>query len=316
MSYDFSYDTFAEVVRAAESAGKNISDVVLAQQAEAMECTPEELYGQMAARLKVMDECIEPGCAEDLTSTSGLTGGDAHRMREASRSGRALLGSVMDGALYRAIAVSELNAAMGRIVAAPTAGSCGILPAAVLTMRDELGCDERACVMSLFTAAAVSLVIEQNACVAGAEGGCQAETGSAAAMAAAAIVELAGGTPAQASSAVATAIQNLLGLVCDPVAGLVEVPCVKRNASGVAVALVAAELSLAGCGNVIPADETIAAMRRVGAAMPSSLRETAEGGLAATPTGLALTERIFGRSADGAAAACCGGGCASCGACG
>lgn len=317
MSYEFGYDTLAEVVKAAEDAGTNISDVVLAQQAEAMETTPEELFEQMAGRLKVMDECIEPGCAADLRSPSGLTGGDAHRMREATRAGKTLLGRVVDGALYRALAVSELNAAMGRIVAAPTAGSCGILPAAVLTMRDELGADERACVMSLFTAAGVGLVIERNACLAGAEGGCQAEVGSAAAMAAAAIVELSGGTPRQASVAVATTIQNLLGLVCDPVAGLVEVPCVKRNAAHVTTAFVSAELALAGCGNVIPADEVIGAMRRVGTAMPEALRETAEGGLAVTPTAQALTERIFGAGASRAKASrpCGGGACSSCGAC-
>lgn len=314
MSYDFSFDSLAEVVSAAERDGVRISDVVLAQQAEAMELAPEDLFDKMAERLRVMDECIEPGCAADLRSTSGLTGGDAHCMREASRTGRALLGHVMDGALYRALAVSELNAAMGRIVAAPTAGSCGILPAALLTMRDELGCEERAVVMSMFTAAAVGLVIEKRASVAGAEGGCQAETGSAAAMAAAAIVELAGGTPAQASCAVASAIQNLLGLVCDPVAGLVEVPCVKRNASAVAVAFVSAELALAGCSTVIPADESIQAMRLVGNAMPASLRETAEGGLAVTPTALELAAEVFGGAVGAGQSAGCGqGGCAACG---
>ena len=313
MSYEISYTTLAEVVSVAEAKGLRISEAVLAQQAEAMEMAPEELYRAMAERLKVMDECIEPGCAASLRSTSGLTGGDAYRMRQAAGSGAALLGRVMDGALYRALAVSELNAAMGRIVAAPTAGSCGILPAAVLTMRDEHGASEHDCVMALFTAAAVGLVIEHNACLAGAEGGCQAEVGSAAAMAAAAVVELAGGTPMQAADAVSTAIQNLLGLVCDPVAGLVEVPCVKRNAAGVSVALVAAELALAGIKSVIPADEAIAAMRRVGNAMPEALRETAEGGLATTPTAAALTERIFGAGA--ATATGTAGGCAACGAC-
>lgn len=318
---EFTYATLAEVIATADAVGSTISEVVLAQQAEAMDMSERELFDQMAARLRVMDECIEPGCAPDLRSPSGLTGGDAHRLREAARSGRSLLGRVMDGALYRAVAVSELNAAMGRIVAAPTAGSCGILPAAVLTMRDELGSDEHACVMSLFTAAAIGLVIEQNACLAGAEGGCQAECGSAAAMAAAAVVELAGGTPSQVASAVSTAIQNLLGLVCDPVAGLVEVPCVKRNASGVAVALVAAELALAGCDNLIPADEAIAAMRRVGLAMPASLRETAEGGIATTPTGLAFAEKFFGRtdaSPSTAARGVCAtrsSGCDRCGSC-
>lgn len=326
MGYDLSYDTLAEVVAAAEAADARLSDVVLAHEAEALEMGTDELFFEMAGRLRVMDECIDPGCAEGLRSPSGLTGGDAHREREAVRSGRSLVGGVVGGALYRALAVSELNAAMGRIVAAPTAGSCGILPAAVLTMRDELGASERDCVMSLFAAAGVGLVIERNASLAGAEGGCQAETGSAAAMAAAAVVELAGGTPAQAADAVSIAIQSMLGLVCDPVAGLVEVPCVKRNASGVAMALVAAELALAGCGATIPADEAIGAMRRVGRAMPESLRETAEGGLATTPTALRLAEEIFGPGAGGSAAGAAGAtgacpgvsgpGAAACAACG
>lgn len=328
MGYDLSYDTLAEVVAAAEAACARLSDVVLAHEAEALEMGKDELFSEMAGRLRVMDECIDPGCAEGLRSPSGLTGGDAHREREAVRSGRSLVGGVVGGALYRALAVSELNAAMGRIVAAPTAGSCGILPAAVLTMRDELGASERDCVMSLFAAAGVGLVIERNASLAGAEGGCQAECGSAAAMAAAAVVELADGTPAQAADAVSIAIQSMLGLVCDPVAGLVEVPCVKRNASGVAMALVAAELALAGCGATIPADEAIGAMRRVGRAMPESLRETAEGGLATTPTALRLAEEIFGPGAGGSGAGAAGAtgacpgvsgpgaaACAACGAC-
>ncbi len=327
MGYDLSYDTLAEVVAAAEATCARLSDVVLAHEAEALEMGKDELFSEMAGRLRVMDECIDPGCAEGLRSPSGLTGGDAHREREAVRSGRSLVGGVVGGALYRALAVSELNAAMGRIVAAPTAGSCGILPAAVLTMRDELGASERDCVMSLFAAAGVGLVIERNASLAGAEGGCQAECGSAAAMAAAAVVELASGTPAQTADAVSIAIQSMLGLVCDPVAGLVEVPCVKRNASGVAMALVAAELALAGCGATIPADEAIGAMRRVGRAMPEALRETAEGGLATTPTALRLAEEIFGPGAGGSAAGAAGAtgacpgasgpgaaGCAACGA--
>ena len=326
MGYDLSYDTLAEVVAAAEAADARLSDVVLAHEAEALEMGKDELFSEMAGRLRVMDECIDPGCAEGLRSPSGLTGGDAHREREAVRSGRSLVGGVVGGALYRALAVSELNAAMGRIVAAPTAGSCGILPAAVLTMREEVGASERDCVMSLFAAAGVGLVIERNASLAGAEGGCQAECGSAAAMAAAAVVELAGGTPAQAADAVSIAIQSMLGLVCDPVAGLVEVPCVKRNASGVAMALVAAELALAGCGATIPADEAIGAMRRVGRAMPESLRETAEGGLATTPTALRLAEEIFGPGAGGSGAGAAGAtgacpgvsgpGAAACAACG
>ncbi|WP_243110526.1 L-serine ammonia-lyase, iron-sulfur-dependent, subunit alpha [Ruminococcus sp. AM42-11] len=183
---------------------------------------------------------------------------------------------------------------MGRIVAAPTAGSCGIVPAAVLTMQEQYQLTEEECVMSLFTASAVGMVIANNASLAGAQGGCQAECGSASAMAAAAIVELAGGTPDMIQSAVATALKNILGLVCDPVAGLVEIPCIKRNASGVAGAFVAAELALAGIRSAIPADEVIWTMKKVGDVMPTALKETAEGGLAATPTGRKLHQQVFG----------------------
>ena len=309
MSIELKYDSVAALVAAAEKAGEPISALVLRQQAAQLEKTEQEIYDQMAETYKVMAACIEPGCAEDLRSTSGLTGGSAFKMRKAVENGKTLTGGVLGGALYRALAVSELNAAMGRVVAAPTAGSCGILPAALLTMQNDLGCSEHDCVMALFTASAVGMVIATNACVAGAQGGCQAECGSAAAMAAAAIVELAGGTPAQVSDAVAIALKNILGLVCDPVAGLVEIPCIKRNAAGTANAFAAAEMALAGVESAIPADEVIAAMKRVGDAMPASLRETAEGGLAATPTGKRLFQQVFGadRPPQGA--------CTGCGAC-
>lgn len=307
MNLDFDYSSLAAVVEAAEAAGTTISQLVLRQQAQQLELTEEETYAKMAENYKVMAECIEPGCDPDLRSSSGLTGGSAYKMRQVSESGKSLTGSFLSGALYRALAVSELNAAMGRIVAAPTAGSCGILPAAVLTMQAERNLSDRECVMSLFTASAVGMVIANNACLAGAQGGCQAECGSAAAMAAAAIVELAGGTPRMAGHAVAIALKNILGLVCDPVAGLVEIPCIKRNASGVAGALVAAELALAGIESAIPADEVIVTMDKVGRAMPASLRETADGGLADTPTGRLLRQQVFGD--DGPT------GCSGCGAC-
>lgn len=248
----------------------------------------------MASNFQVMKECIEPGCDEHLKSTSGLTGGDAFKLRRYSESGKSLTGSFLSGALYRALAVSELNASMGRIVAAPTAGSCGILPAALITMQEEKGCSDHDCVMALFTASAVGMVIANNASLAGAQGGCQAECGSAAAMAAAAITELAGGTPHMVSQAVAIALKNILGLVCDPVAGLVEIPCIKRNASGVAGAFVAAEMALAGIDSAIPADEVIWSMKRISDVMSPTLKETAEGGLAATPTGRKLHDQVFG----------------------
>ena len=288
------YNTIAGLVEQAEQAEKPISELVLAQQAEQTERTEGDLYEEMRRTFRVMEESVASGIDPDLRSTSGLTGGTAYRMQQAVREGRTICGEVFGGALTRALAVSELNASMGRIVASPTAGSCGILPAAVLTIRDARGLDERTCVMSLFTASAVDMVIANNACLAGAQGGCQAECGSASAMAAAALVELAGGAPDMVANAVAIAIKNILGLVCDPVAGLVEIPCIKRNASGVANALCAAELALAGITSAIPADEVILTMKRVGDTMPAALRETAEGGLAMTPTGRRLFKQVFG----------------------
>ena len=309
MDIELNYTSLASIVQAAGENNMTISRLVLEQQAHQLEVPVEQVYKQMADNYQVMRECVEPGCDPDLRSTSGLTGGSAYKMRQRSEKGESLTGSLLSGALYRALAVSELNAAMGRIVAAPTAGSCGILPAAVLTMQEEKGLSEEACVMSLFTASAVGMVIANNASLAGAQGGCQAECGSAAAMAAAAIVELAGGTPHMVHEAVAIALKNILGLVCDPVAGLVEIPCIKRNASGVAGAFVAAELALAGIDSAIPADEVILAMKKVGDSMSSTLKETAEGGLADTPTGRALHEQVFGPGSSA------GGGCACCGAC-
>ncbi len=286
------------MTRAARKTGRPISALVLMQQAQQLEQSEEEVYETMRQSYVVMAESVEAGKAAGVRSTSGLSGGDAFRMEQARLAGNTLCGDLFTGALTRALAVSEWNAAMGRIVAAPTAGSCGILPAAVLSLQEARGLPERDCVMSLFTASAVGLIIARNACIAGAEGGCQAECGSASAMAAAALVELCGGAPEMIDSAVSIALGNTLGLVCDPVAGLVEIPCIHRNAAGVAGALVAAQLALAGIQSPIPADEAILAMKRVGDAMPSSLKETAEGGLAATPTGRKLYEQVFGHAAD------------------
>lgn len=289
----FEYKSISELVNAASSPGKTISEVVLADQAEQLCISPDALFERMDARLSVMEDSVKAGMNPALRSTSGLTGGDASRMWDHAASG-GICGGFTNRAIARALAVSENNAAMGKIVAAPTAGSCGILPGAVVSMLDEGRCSREAAVMALFTAGAFGMVIAQNASIAGAEGGCQAECGSAAAMAAAALVELMGGTPQQCAHACAMAIKNQLGLVCDPVAGLVEIPCIKRNVSGVAIAFSSAEMALAGIESKIPADECIGAMREVGCSIPSALRETAKGGLAATPTGERLREQVFG----------------------
>lgn len=299
------YLSIAELVDQATARGERISQIVLRDQAEQMDTEPQVLFRKMRENYHVMQESIQKGADPDIKSTSGLTGGDAWKLYSVYEKKKSLTGSFMAGAMWRALAVSELNAAMGRIVAAPTAGSCGILPAAIVTMQEEYSLDEYDCVMALFTASAVGMVIGNNASLAGASGGCQAECGSASAMAAAAIVELAGGTPQMSGEACAIAIKNILGLVCDPVAGLVEIPCIKRNAGGVTTAFMAAELALAGITSHIPADETILAMKRIGDTMPASLRETAEGGLAMTPTGQALNTRVFGENADAASCSSC-----------
>ena len=299
------YLSIAELVDQATAQGERISQIVLRDQAEQMDTEPQVLFRKMRENYHVMQESIQKGADPDIKSTSGLTGGDAWKLYSVYEKKKSLTGSFMAGAMWRALAVSELNAAMGRIVAAPTAGSCGILPAAIVTMQEEYSLDEYDCIMSLFTASAVGMVIGNNASLAGASGGCQAECGSASAMAAAAIVELAGGTPQMSGEACAIAIKNILGLVCDPVAGLVEIPCIKRNAGGVTTAFMAAELALAGIASHIPADETILAMKRIGDTMPASLRETAEGGLAMTPTGQALNTRVFGENADAASCSSC-----------
>ena len=289
------YDSIAAICEAAEQQQVTISALVLSDQAEQTEMPEEALYERMKNSLYVMEEALRVWKNPDLRSTSGLTGGDAARM-EAYAAGGGITGTFLNHAMARAVAVSEYNAAMGRIVASPTAGSCGILPGTVVTMLEEGRCDEHAAVMALFTAGAIGMVIAQKASIAGAQGGCQAECGSASAMAAAALVELAGGTPAQAAHACAMAIKNQLGLVCDPVAGLVEIPCIKRNVSGAAIAFTSAEMALAGVKSRIPVDECVLAMRQVGDMLPCSLKETSQAGLAATPTGLRLKRQVFGET--------------------
>jgi L-serine dehydratase len=287
------YHSIALLAKTASEQNKRISGLVLADQAEFMEQSEETLYEEMRRTLAVMREAVEQGRDPAIHSASGLSGGDGAKMAaylEAAPLSRGFCAK----ALARALAVSECNAAMGRIAAAPTAGSCGILPAAILTMMEERGSDERTAVMALFTAGALGMVIANEASIAGAEGGCQAECGSAAAITAGALVEMAGGAPEAVAHAAAIALKSQLGLVCDPVAGLVEVPCVKRNASGVLIAIGAADMALAGIHSVIPVDEVVAAMREIGEALPASLRETGIGGLAGTPTGISLKQKIFG----------------------
>jgi L-serine dehydratase len=287
------YDSIQELVDKAQKKGKLISELVLEDQALQMEQSQDELFELMRASLQVMAEAATKGLTAVSKSASGLSGGDANKMRQSVDAGRSLSGKVLSETLAKALAIAEVNACMGRIVAAPTAGSCGIIPAVLLTLKEENNLTEERVVMSLFTAAGLGMVIAKKASISGAEGGCQAECGSAAAMAAAAAVELMGGTPQMSAHACAMALKSVLGLVCDPVAGLVEVPCVKRNASGAANALIAAEMALAGIESTIPVDEVIGAMKAIGDTMPKSLKETAEGGLADTPTAKKIARDIL-----------------------
>ncbi len=290
------YDSIEEIVRAAEEAGCRISELVLEEQAVLLEQTPEDLYQRMEHSFEVMCEASSAGQDRDLRSMSGLTGGEGwHMMDYASRMDGGICGTFMTRAMGRALAVSNCNASMGRIVATPTAGSCGILPGCLVSMYEDRGLDKRDAVMACFTAGAFGMVIAKKASIAGAEGGCQAECGSAAGMAAAALTEVMGGTPKMCGDALAIALVSQMGLVCDPVAGLVEIPCIKRNASGVVIAMSSADMALAGIEPRIPVDECIQAMREVGQALPPSLKETAGGGLATTPTGRKLKEQVFGK---------------------
>lgn len=268
----------------------------LQTQAAELEITENVLMQRMQEYLDVMRGAIDYGLT-GVRSTSGLAGGDGLRLKNwhsTQQNKNSILGPLTAKAAAYALAANEANAAMGRICAAPTAGSSGVLPAVLFSISEERGSTQEALALALVSGGAIGMVIASRASLSGAEGGCQAECGSAAAMAAGAAVDLLGGTPQQVGHAVALALKNLLGLVCDPVAGLVEVPCVKRNAGATMIALLAADMALAGIKSVIPVDEVIDAMAAIGRSMPDALRETGRGGLAATPTGLECAERIFG----------------------
>ncbi len=289
------YTSIKELCDAATKRGIKISELCLEDQAEEMQLPKEELYAMMEKNFDVMVESVKKGNDPKLLSTSGLTGGEGAKMlRYSDKTGGGLSGNFITRAIGRAMCVSNCNAAMGRIVATPTAGSCGILPGCLVSMYEDKGFSKRDVVMSIFTAGAFGMVIAQMASISGAEGGCQAECGSASGMAAASLVELMGGSPKACGDALGMSLVNQMGLVCDPVAGLVEIPCVKRNVSGVVIAFSSADMALAGVELKIPVDECIAAMKSVGDSMSSALKETAMGGLAASPTGIRLRKEVFG----------------------
>ena len=287
------FNSIQELIELAKEKNTTVGKITMEYELENSFDSREHMLKSMQDNWQVMQESIQRGVVNKDKSLSGLTGGDAIKLyahKDDSYTGR----TVMTVAAS-AVGVSEVNAVMGRIVACPTAGSCGIVPAAIKTAAEKNHNTEEEIIEALFTAAGIGLVIEANASIAGAYGGCQAECGTAAGMAAAAMVQLAGGTPDQVGTAVALAIKNLLGLACDPVAGLVEVPCVKRNGFVAVHSMVAADMALAGVESVIPVDEVIDAMDRIGRSLPRAVKETAEGGLATTQTGRKISERVFGK---------------------
>ncbi len=290
-----SYNSVEELVAAAVENNCRISELCLRDQSKKMGLSEEKIYENMEKCFDIMCESAEWGEQKGRKSTSGLTGEEGYLMKQYAEKDGGLMGQPMSRAVSRALAVSNCNAAMGKIVATPTAGSCGILPGCLITAYRDRKIPKRDIVMSIFTAGAFGMIVAAKACIAGAQGGCQAECGSASGMAAAALVEIMGGTPKMCADALAIAIANQEGLVCDPVAGLVEIPCIKRNASGVVIAFSSADMVLAGIEAKIPADECIDAMREVGDAMSRDLKETATGGLAATPTGKRYREQVFGK---------------------
>lgn len=287
------FRSVAELVQLAERDNVKIAEIMIRQEMEVTGISREQIIATMEQNLAVMEQAVERGL-QGVTSVSGLTGGDAVLLQKYIKSGKGLSGDLILDAVSKAVATNEVNAAMGTICATPTAGSAGVVPGTLFAVKEKLNPTRFEMIEYLFTAGAFGFVIANNASISGAAGGCQAEVGSASAMASAAIVEMAGGTPQQAAEAMAITLKNMLGLVCDPVAGLVEVPCVKRNAIGASNAMIAADMALAGITSRIPCDEVIGAMFRIGQSMPNALKETALGGLAATPTGKAITERIFG----------------------
>ncbi|MEG0742143.1 MAG: L-serine ammonia-lyase, iron-sulfur-dependent, subunit alpha [Clostridia bacterium] len=270
--------TIAELLEVTTRDGLTLGQAARRWQAEQNAQTEADVNEEMRRRLLVMRESAQAGLSPELRSVSGMVGGQAAKLIAPENAGR--FGMLGKACAY-ALSIAECNACMGKIVAAPTAGSCGILPGALLAVQEEAGFSDDDLLCALFAAAAIGRVIALQATISGAEGGCQAECGAAAGMAAAALVQLYGGTPQQACDACAFALMNMLGLVCDPVHGLVEIPCVYRNAGGVSQAIAAAQLALSGVPSPIPCDEMILAMKDVGDGMPAALRETGEGGCAA-----------------------------------
>ena len=292
-----SYSSVRALLNACKAEGRPLYEVILRSDLQESGLTETESRARMRRLWQVMTETSANYCGADR-SASGFAGGDAAKVEAAAAAGLLYSGGYYAQVIAEALKTAECNACMKRIVAAPTAGSCGVLPAVLLPLWRSGAADEDAVCRALYVAAGFGQVVAARATLAGAEGGCQAEVGAASGMAAAALTDLKGGTAEACAEAFAMALTNLEGLVCDPVAGLVECPCIKRNALGAANAILSADLALAGIESLIPFDEVVSAMKSVGRAMSPDLRETARGGIAATPTGKALQRALFGQEEE------------------
>ena len=287
-----SFRSLTEILEQSQQKKKPFWEIVVEDDMTMRQVSKESSFSKMNTMYQAMREA-DLSYDASLRSASGLVGGDGQKILEASKNKTLFCGDFLCRVMARAVKMGESNACMRRIVAAPTAGSCGVLPAVLLTCEEERNIPNKTMLESLFVAAGIGEVIAARAFISGAEGGCQAEIGSASAMAAGAVAYLNGGGNEEIVHASALALKNLLGLACDPIAGLVEVPCVKRNVIGAVNAVTSADLAIAGVRSAVPADEVIDAMRDIGIQMPCSLRETGEGGLAATPTGLKISQDLM-----------------------
>lgn len=285
------FQSLQQIHELCQQENLTIAELMIKEQMQETGQTKEQIFLQMSDYYAVMKQAVHKGIHEPAASRSGLTGGDARRVHLYMEAGASSLDQEACRALAYALSVSEVNASMGKIIATPTAGSCGIIPGVFVSSQQRFGWSDAHMVNGLFAAGAIGYVIANSSFVSGAEGGCQAEVGSAIGMAAGALTELRGGGTEQVQHAVGLALKNSLGLICDPVAGLVEIPCIVRNGFGAVTALAAADMALAGVRSVIPSDEVIDVMLQVGLSMPAQFRETAQGGLAQTPTGKEIASK-------------------------
>ncbi len=286
-----SFSTLKKIVQIAQAKEKEFWQVIIEDDMKERNVSFDSSFAEMTKMYRAM-KTADAGYDPSLRSASGLSGGDGAKLEEFKKQPNRLIGDFLTEVMEKAVKMGENNACMKRIVAAPTAGSCGIIPAVLLTYEKQRNASEEQIVKALFVAAGIGEVIAEAACIAGAQGGCQAEIGSSSAMAAGALSYLEGGTNEDILNSVALALKNMLGLTCDPVAGLVEVPCIKRNVNGAVNAVVSSQMTKAGVKSAIPADEVIDSMGRIGKLLPSCLRETGQDGLATTPTGLSIAKKM------------------------